>query len=338
MDRKTLIWTIVFVLAGGYLVVRAMTGGMARTYIEAVDVEFVNVAAGGDEPEWIQAKPQVAADHDPDELATYPDENRVSWSRYESASQKQYAEAVEEDPNQTTYLLSIWRTIGVWLSALFTLSIFSFLYKDSIFYKTAEAVVVGVSAAYWMVVAFWSTIVPNLIGKLSPAIVQAWAMPGLKEDLNLLYVVPLVLGAMLLWQLAPKGGWISRWPLAFFIGVFCGLRLMAYMHGDFLNQIRNAIIPVVVMESGSFDFWDSLRAVFLVGGLLVCLVYFFFSFEHKGIVGKTAKVGIWVLMITFGAGFGYTVMGRIALHAIRLEFLFDDWLWLMYPPDTRLGM
>ena len=80
---------------------------------------------------------------------------------------------------------------------------------------------------------------------------------------------------------------------------------------------------------GSFDFWESLRSVLLVGGLLCGIVYFFFSFEHKGIVGRTAKVGIWVLMITFGAGFGYTVMGRIALLAIRLEFLLDDWLWLI---------
>ena len=41
--------------------------------------------------------------------------------------------------------------------------------------------------------------------------------------------------------------------------------------------------------------------------------------------------GVWFLMITFGASFGYTVMGRIALLAIRLEFLLDDWLWLIDP-------
>jgi len=40
-------------------------------------------------------------------------------------------------------------------------------------------------------------------------------------------------------------------------------------------------------------------------------------------------------MITFGAAFGYTVMGRIALLAIRLEFLFDDWLWLIDPNGRR---
>jgi hypothetical protein len=30
-------------------------------------------------------------------------------------------------------------------------------------------------------------------------------------------------------------------------------------------------------------------------------------------------------------------MGRIALLAIRLEFLFDDWLWLIDPTDKRPG-
>ena len=70
--------------------------------------------------------------------------------------------------------------------------------------------------------------------------------------------------------------------------------------------------------------------------VLSCLVYFFFSIEHKGVVGKTARLGIWFLMITFGAGFGYTVMGRIALLSERLQFLFDDWLWLIDPTDKRL--
>jgi hypothetical protein len=41
-------------------------------------------------------------------------------------------------------------------------------------------------------------------------------------------------------------------------------------------------------------------------------------------------------MITFGASFAFTVMGRIALFAARLEFLFDDWLWLIDPKGKRL--
>ena len=78
--------------------------------------------------------------------------------------------------------------------------------------------------------------------------------------------------------------------------------------------------------------------IIIVIGVLTTIVYFFFSIEHEGLVGQTAKVGIWFLMITFGAAFGYTVMGRIALLAIRMEFLMNDWLWLIDPSHTRVLM
>ena len=233
------------------------------------------------------------------------------------------------------------RTVGVWVAALFTLFIFSFLYRDNIFYKFAESVVVGVSAAYWMVVAFWTTIIPNLLGKLSPTWVRSWAMPGLspeREDTWYLYVIPLVLSVLLLWRLAPKGAWIARWPLAFIIGTTAGLKLVGFIHADFLGQIRASIIPVVAMSADSFDFWQTVKNLVLIAGILACLVYFFFSIEHRGVVGKVARSGIWILMITFGAAFGYTVMGRIALLAIRIEFLLDDWLWLIDPTAKRMGL
>jgi len=145
----------------------------------------------------------------------------------------------------------------------------------------------------------------------------------------------------LLWRLSPKGGWIARWPLAFIIGTTAGLRLFGFMGADFLSQIKNAIAPLIVTTAEpQYDrvgdaIVQSARSILLFVGLMSGLVYFFFSVEHRGFVGKTAKVGIWFLMITFGAGFGYTVMGRIALLAIRLEFLFDDWLWLIDPRYLR---
>ena len=258
--------------------------------------------------------------------------------QYDSATQAEYQRAVAANPNQTDYRFSVPRTIGLWAAAFFTLAVFSFLYRDNPFYRFAEAMLVGVSAAYWMVVAFWDVLVPNLMGKVWPTMVQAWAMPGLSgpdATPNAWYLVPLGLGVMLLWRLSPKGGWIARWPLAFIIGTTAGLRMIAFLHGDFLAQIRNSILPLAVMSQGAFDPWESLKNIVIVLGVLCCLVYFFFSFEHKGVAGKAAKVGSWFLMITFGASFGYTVMGRIALLAIRLEFLLDDWLWLIDPTHRR---
>jgi hypothetical protein len=55
-------------------------------------------------------------------------------------------------------------------------------------------------------------------------------------------------------------------------------------------------------------------------------VYFFFSKEHKGITGRMADIGIWVLMVGFGSTFGFTVMSRVSLLVGRFEFLINTWL------------
>ncbi|MAC75455.1 MAG: hypothetical protein CMJ22_07735 [Phycisphaerae bacterium] len=235
------------------------------------------------------------------------------------------------------------RTIGLWLAALFTLAIFSFLYKDNALYKLAESTVVGVSAGYWMVIGLWDMIVPNLFGKLLPGFVQGNLIPGLSAaGPNWAYLVPLIFGLMLLMRLAPKGQFFSLWTLAFIVGTTAALRMVAYIEGDFLSQINATVTPLyqqVVNADGTVNgyssFWASVRQITLVVGVLACLTYFFFSVEHKGAVGKVARLGIWFLMITFGAAFGFTVMGRIALLAARFEFLFDDWLWIIDPMNQR---
>jgi len=59
------------------------------------------------------------------------------------------------------------------------------------------------------------------------------------------------------------------------------------------------------------------------------LIYFFFSVEHKGPVGVISRIGIWFLMVSFGASFGYTVMGRMSLLIGRVMFLMRDWLGII---------
>ena len=70
---------------------------------------------------------------------------------------------------------------------------------------------------------------------------------------------------------------------------------------------KAAVIP------GERDWFGVLSNLLLLGGLLSALVYFYFSVAHTGAVGRVSRLGVWVLMIGFGASFGLTVQGRLAL-------------------------
>ena len=227
--------------------------------------------------------------------------------------------------------ITSWKGLWTWFAAFLTLAILSFLYDDNPFYKFAEHLFVGVSAAYWMVLGVWTTVVPNLFGRLIPSVV-AHLKPGLKDvEPRYIYVIPLIFGIILLFRLSSKYGWLSRWALAFIVGTTAGLNFVGYLQSDFIGQIQGSIAPLYATDLGHFSLGGTLSALVMFLGVICGLIYFFFSKEHKGTFGVASKVGIWILMITFGAGFGYTVMGRIALLVGRMEFLFTDWLGIVKP-------
>ena len=56
-----------------------------------------------------------------------------------------------------------------------------------------------------------------------------------------------------------------------------------------------------------------LNNLIILIGTITGLLYFFFSKEQTGTFGKITRIGIYFLMISFGASFGFAVMGRISL-------------------------
>ena len=63
--------------------------------------------------------------------------------------------------------------------------------------------------------------------------------------------------------------------------------------------------------------------------MITTLSYFFFSREQKGLLRVSANIGVWFIMIGFGASFGNTVMGRISLLIGRVQFLLTDWIHII---------
>jgi len=308
MNSNQKISLIVVLVAGAFLAIRASQGEFGKVYSTTETVEFSE-----------EVQKDVG-----DSVKPWTNEKVIDRRKAKDENGKLKPEVH----------LNVPETVGLWIGALGTFFMLSFLIGDNAFYKFAESVVIGASAAYAMVVNFWTGIVQNLISKVAPDLVRSSVLPGTLPDQepNYWYLVPLVLSVLMLWRLMPVGNWISRWPLAFFIGATAGVRLIGYLEGDFISQVSATVIPLVVFaQDSSIDWLGSLKNVTIVISVLCCLVYFFFSVEHQGAVGVAARVGIWVLMITFGAGFGMTVMGRIALISQRFDFLFYDWLWLPKP-------
>lgn len=67
------------------------------------------------------------------------------------------------------------------------------------------------------------------------------------------------------------------------------------------------------VRGGERNWFGVLSNLLLLGGLLSALIYFYFSIAHTGAIGRASRLGVWVLMVGFGASFGLTVQGRLAL-------------------------
>lgn len=191
------------------------------------------------------------------------------------------------------------------LAAILTLAIFSFLYRDNPLYKLAEHLFVGIGTGYWFAVEWRNVIVPNFWEKFR----------GGETSL----AIPLLLGLLLFTRFLPRVSWLSRWSMGIMVGAFSGLAVIGFLQSELLAQLEASVVS---LRTG--DLAADLNNLLLVVGVLASLLYFFFSLEHRGAVGAAARVGIWFLMVSFGASYGFTVMARISLLIGRLQFLLSD--------------
>lgn len=210
-----------------------------------------------------------------------------------------------------------WDGLGTFIAAGITLSLYSFLYKDNPLFKFAENLYVGVAAAYTLNQVWYTVLQPDVITPLSE-------LDG--ESLNNLWLlVPTMLGVFMLTQLsAAKYSWLSRIAFAFVVGLGSGLAIPRTIAANLLAQMEPTMRAITPN-------WAGLELFLILVGVVTVLVYFFYSVEHTGPVGVASKIGIYFLMISFGASFGYTIMARLSLLIGRVGFLLEEWLVLQLP-------
>ncbi len=200
--------------------------------------------------------------------------------------------------------MNISADLGVWMAALVTLGLISFVFRENGFYRIVESLYVGVSAGHAITLG-WGNI-RNL------------AIRPLIEDGRWSMIFAIALGVMLFTRYFQKWSRISRIPMGFLMGIGAGLAMRGIVGSQIVNQIKACYLPL-----------NSINNIIIISGTFAVLSYFFFTIEHKGFAGKTAQFGRYIMMLGFGAAYGSTATGRISLFVGRLQFLLGNWLGII---------
>ena len=199
---------------------------------------------------------------------------------------------------------------GTIVAGILTIAILSFLYGDNPVYKMAETLLVGVSMGYVLVITWTNTLMAVLF---KPLFVES----------QFWLVIPLIFGLFMFGRFHKSTSFLSRYSMAVLIGSGAGVAIPAMLGARTLRQMT-ATVEMVQGDS----FLTIFSGLVVVVGLFSTLSYFYFSREHEGIMGRSAKVGTYFLMIFFGTTFGYTVMSRVSTFIGRMDFLLSDFLHL----------
>ncbi len=197
--------------------------------------------------------------------------------------------------------------IGAWVAAGLTLCMFSFLYKDNPFFRFGEHLYVGISMGYTIVRIYYDVMVKSLYA------------PVIQEG-KWWFLIAALLGLLVLTRFIPAISWLSRISFAVIVGFGSGVAIPRIISSNILQQVQGTLKPLLGNDGQPLFGMAQLNAFLILIGVITVLVYFFFSIEHKGPIHAAARIGIYFLMINFGAGFGYTVMARMSLLIGR----FDD--------------
>lgn len=210
-------------------------------------------------------------------------------------------------------MLTPFELLGAWLSILLTVCILSFLYEDNPVYKLAEHIFLGVSIAIGIIEQWYGVFSPNLVEKL-----------GAGQYVSL---IPLTLIILFFFKLSRKLDWVARIPIAFIVAVYAGVKLTGEANANLMTPVAASMqdLGELYRTHGLFDLQADgaglISGILLVAGLVATLLHFYFSAAHNRPLRVVSRFGVLILMLSFGASFGFTVMGRISLAIGRAREL-----------------
>ncbi len=205
---------------------------------------------------------------------------------------------------------------GVWVGALLTLAMFSFLYRENVVYRFAEHVMVGVGTGIGVLLVIYTVLIPRVYtGIVAPKDATSLLWTLLFTALGLLFLAPFI----------PKLGWLARIPSAVAVGYAAGQALPAAVQARLFPQTLSTV--QAVGDAGSP--WAMINALIVLVGTVSVLAYFVMTVRRGPALGVVSRVGVMFLMVGFGAVYGNMVISRFTILIGRLQFLFGTWLGIL---------
>lgn len=199
------------------------------------------------------------------------------------------------------------------VSFLFTLMVLSYLMGDNPLFRLAIHIFIGVSAGYAAAVA-WHQV-------LSPKLIQPLLSGGLLG--STLFIVPLLLGVLLLMKLSPRTARLGNPAMAFMVGAGAAVAVGGAVLGTLFPQIL-ASINLFDLKTPERLFEGSIILI----GTLTTLAYFHFgakatpSGPQRGrLVDALGGIGQVFIAITFGVLFAGAYAAAMTALIERLNFL-----------------
>lgn len=199
------------------------------------------------------------------------------------------------------------------IGAALTIWLFSFAFKDNLLYKLAEHLFVGVSAGFSWALALDS-------------IMKTGIVPLQKGDATI--IIPMLIGLIFFMKYFPKFSWIARFGPAFVLGIGLGIAVSTSPESFVLRQISASFLPLWIPTDPVMTVTNILMTLIVWGGL----TYFTFTLvpglrggKVSGAAGVWTRgykllmtIGIYGMMVGFGASFAATIVTRVAFLIGRL--------------------
>ncbi|MGD2200474.1 MAG: hypothetical protein PVJ38_02440 [Candidatus Bathyarchaeota archaeon] len=190
-------------------------------------------------------------------------------------------------------------TLGMMVTAGIVLMLYTVLYGDNPVSRTAQAIYMGVQAAYLLIT--------NLDFFWRKGVVR-FQTPG-----NFHYIIPVILGLLIFARLHEKTRALYRYPMAILVGSMLGVSIRTTVFSQILDQVAGNFppaSPLVGVPAGT-----ALNNIIIIGGSIFALVFFVFSHEFTGPERYVHRLGRVFLLAAFGGTYGNTVSYRYELMA-----------------------